>query len=397
MKKFAVIAIACILILSILLCGCTKSTSDYTINNSDSINIGIIASDDSVLKGVDYASSLAPLVHIDKEYKINTLTYSINDDINTTASELLSQNVCAVICDGSYKTHTDLIIKAFEDTSIPLVFIGNHSDLIQTTDNAFSISTPYNYQSSAAVSYLTSEGLSTGAIVLGDDSEYMTTVAEMFESAFMASGGKSVSTYYFTGEKENFSAKAISGAGLDFAFIIADDASRNSIYTELVDAGFASQIVFSEVIDKAQLHDESYNNVSFISNFELDDNNYIGSDFINTYSEKNGIKTTEVTPSIAYGYDAYMTIYEVLRNFNPNSQSLSPFSTEATAETGDENNQITVSQVKDALKEIEYFGVTDTITFDQNGLSNTTFIYIDKVENAQPKMLNRYEFNNEQN
>lgn len=405
MNRLKSIIVISILILSFIFCGCTSEPEDYIINNSDKIYMGVLLpmSGDytdlgqRIVEGIEYASSLAPTVQLDKEYRIEIIIKDSNSSLDSSVEEMISKNVSAVICAGGDKEYTDAIISSFDDTNTPLIFVDNCSELISTSENVFSISTPYKYQASAATSYLVGEGYETGAVVCADDDEYYKAFAQMFDNTFVSNGGTSVSTYYYSGELKNFSAATIAGAGLDFVFIIGSDNDCKLIYSELKNTGNTSQVMFSEVLDKTKFKDEAFNGASFISRFEEDDNNYIGSDFINTYSEEMGVSASEITAATAYGYDAYMTIYEVLRNFNQNSQSLIMSGTDVTTQTSENSTEVTNSQVLEGINNVEHYGVTDTITFSDDGTAVTTYIYIDSVENSHSIMLNRYDFNNEQN
>ncbi|MBE6734359.1 MAG: hypothetical protein E7563_03325 [Ruminococcaceae bacterium] len=400
MKKISILALVLLLLVSIIFCGCSKQVSDYIVNNNESINIGVLITDESsesqgITSGINYAFERANAINLDKRYTINLSTSVAKDinEINVVAEQFESYNVAAVICQGKDKETTDAIIESFSEyNNLPLIFIDCYSNLIYEKENVFSISVPYSYQASAVVSHLISESKTTGAVICATDDDYYKNFAKVFESTFTQNSG-TVTTYYYSGENCNFNANTVASSAYDFVFIIGNTNEKIQIYSELISAGVTSNIIFSEVTDKLCLEDTDYNNITYISKFEQDDNNYIGTDFINTYSSANNISRSDVTADIAYGYDAYMTVYDALVSLNPNRNPLVQ-NTEPAEET---KSEIYTKDVADAIKTITHMGVTDIIRFDKNGLSTPAFIYTSRIDNAHSGMLSRYNFNNEQN
>ncbi len=407
MKRVYALILSCSLFISLTLYGCSKDNSDYIINSGDTITIGVISTtiaddtntQDDYLSGITYAAQLAHTVNLDKAYEVivKAINASTDEDIQKAVVDFTAENIAAVICEGKDKSTTDSIINAFSEyKNIPLVFLDNYSDSIADTNNAFSISAPYSYQASAVVSHLIGEGKATGAVVCSADDEYNKNFAKIFENTFTTSGGSSVTTYYYEGEEKNFNAKTISAAGYEFVFVIGNTDSSKRIHSDLVSAGVTAPIIFSEVSNKNAIESTDYNGLTFISKFESDDNNYIGTDFINTYAKANNISTSDVTASVAYGYDAYMTIYDSLVSMNSNQNSIFQ-STEATENKTEADNVIYVSDVTESINNITHMGVTDVIKFGDEGLTTPSFVYTDRIENAHAGMLNRYNYSNEQN
>ena len=400
MKRISILSLVLLLLISIIFCGCSKHNSDYIINNGETINIGVLITEegtqsDNIISGIKYAFDRAQTVNLDKKYNINLSTTIANslDEINVAAEQLESYNVAAVICQGKNKTTTDAIIEAFSDyRNLPLIFVDNYSNLISEKDNVFSISIPYSYQASAVVSHLLSDGKTTGAVVCATDDDYYKNFARIFESSFTQNSCTST-IYYYSGESDNFNATTIAGSDYDFVFVIGNTTEKKQIHSELISAGVTSSIIFSEVSDKLLLEESDYNNITYISKFESDDNNYIGTDFINTYSSATNISTSDVTADIAYGYDAYMTIYDAIVSMNSNQNPL----LQNTEPAEEAKSEIYTKNVTDAIKDITHMGVTDVIKFDKNGLTTPSFVYTSQINNAHSDMLSRYNFNNEQN
>lgn len=406
MRRFTVYILACLLLISLTLCGCSKQNTDYVINKNDTIYIGVLTqtSDDTnetkdILSGVSYASQLAHTVNLDKPYEVSvkTLSFNTEENIRDVATQLISENVAAVICEGGDKSTTDAIIKAFKEyKNTPLLFVDNYSNSIAEATNAYSISVPYSYQASAVVSHLIGEGKTTGAVVCSTDDDFNKDFAKMFTNTFSASGGSAVTTYYYSGDNKNFDTSAIASADYEFIFVIGNTDDNKQIHSELISSGVASSVVFSELTDKNAIETSEFNGVTFISKFEKDDNNYIGTDFINTYAKANNISTSDVTAGIAYGYDAYMTVYDSLVSINSNNNSIFQ-TTEADKNKAESETDIYVSDIKEAVNNITHMGVTDVVKFNDQGLATPSFIYTVNVENAHARMLSRYNYSNEQN
>ncbi len=395
MKRISALFLTVVIFLSVLT-ACSENKNDYIINSNDTITIGTINVSEEVMSGVNYAAELAHTVNIDKPYELEVISYNADteEDINQAVSDLISKNVAAIICEGQNKEITDFIINATSDNnSVPLIFVDCFSDAVYKTDNAFSISIPYSYQASAVASHLISEGKTKGAVVCFDDNDYYKNFADIFQKTF-SSGTNSVATYYYSGEEANFNANTIASAAYEFVFVIGNTENKIKIHTDLISAGVTSSYIFSEVADKNSLEYSEYNDIVFLSKFESDDNNYIGTDFINTYAKYNNVSVSDVTANIAYGYDVYMTIYDSLVSMNKNQSSIFQ-TTEATE--NNESTDILTSDVKNAIKDISHMGVTDVIKFSENGLTTPSFVYTDRIENAHAGMLSRYNYNNEQN
>lgn len=399
-KKLSVL-LTITIVLASLLCGCSTDKKDYyNVNQGDVIKIGVVlpTTDDTTtsekfLQGIKYAAELAPSVQIDKTYNIELVIKDSNSNYEEVVSQLNEEKVAAVIALDNRVRNDKTFTDCFDNSKVPVIFADVDSSL-NGSDNTFTLSSSATYQASTAASYLLSEGYTNGAVICAYDDEYNTTCADSFEKTFTSNGGKSVTKYFKTGEKSNYDAKLIIAGAYEFIYINADDATASAVYTELRNAGVTAQIITDEVFDKTFFENEIYSGLTFISRFEEDDNNYIGSDFMNNYSQASDISVSEVTAASAYGYDAYMCIYNSLIDFNKSNVLLGGAANNDadTQEVGD----ITVSKLLDKMREIEYFGVTDSYNFNDKGVSDATHLYIDRVNNSSVIMLDRYDFGSDE-
>lgn len=387
MKKFIAFVLLIVCILSFTLTGCS-GTNSYVIQNENVITIGVILSQSEdgfygakVLEGINFASELASTVNMNGKYAVRLSVCDINDDISASVTKLVEDRVCAVICAAESKSKSDEIISAFDEYDTPLLFIDCYSNEVVSDEESFAISVPYNYQSSVAASYFTSEGLTNGTVVYADN-DYSAAFADVFGSTFISSGGTNVQ------KVTEYDTQAILSDGSEFVFIIGDPAFSNEVYKSFKSAGAEIPVMTSEIFDKTSYESTDYNDMLYISKFESDVNNYIGADFYSMYSSSKNISKDDVTSAEAYGYDAYMLVYGALMGFG---SSYSANSEKDTAEKG----EVTTTEMKTAVSQIVHLGVTDSISFDVSGLVNTNFVYLSQIQNSHSSMINRYNYSNE--
>lgn len=383
---------------ALFLAACKKEppVQEYVVNSTGVIYIGVLLplSGDNAqlgqkyLESITYAKETASKIKLDTEYQIELVTVD-TAELDLAYNRFNEKKVTSIICFAGDKTITEDVINKFSQSGIPLVFLDNRSNLISTSKNVFSLSVFYNYQCSAISTYLGENFMKSGAVLLSADSDYNRSFADMFDSAFLNVGGMPVVDYVY--DDAGTSVEAIVSSEYDFVFVIGSDNKSLECFRKLRAKGFKGQIILSEVFDKTDLFDPEYEGLTFISKFEIDDENYIGSDFINVYSKKNSVNKDDVNAVIAYGYDAYMLIYEVLSSF-AKDDPLAALSGKESEETN--ISDISLSAVSDALGKVTYYGVTDVISFNENGVAKTNFIYINSVVSAFPEIIDKYSFSN---
>lgn len=368
----------------------SNNKADYIINTTDTIYIGAILplkGDSSetakrVEEGLNYASSLAKKIKIDKTYEIELITKDIAD-LDSAYNEF-SSKVAAIICLGTNRENTDSIIEKFSNTNTPLIFLDNFSDSIINATNAFSISISNSYQVSAAVRYISEKGYKNGTLILREKNES----TKAFEDLFIKTANNSsiiAATYYAEGKKglpddiENS----------EFIFINGPVSDCKGLIKTIKHEGCKGEIILSEIIDKTPLQGEDFEDVTFINKFEYDNENYIGSDFLNQYAKINTTSASDITAAEAYGYDAYMLLYEVL---SAQSNLMSAVNNPKSENSSNVSTDINASEIISALGEITFHGVTDDIIFDESGLSQVKFLYIDKIQAQGAVKIVKYKF-----
>ena len=139
------------------------------------------------------------------------------------------------------------------------------------------------------------------------------------------------------------------------------------------------------------MQSENFEGVTFINKFEYDNENFIGSDFLNQYSIINTTSASEITAAEAYGYDAYMLLYEVL---SAHSNQITAVNNSKSENSSNFSTDINASDIITTLSEITFHGVTDDIIFDESGLSQVKFLYVDKIEAQEAVKIVKYNFSN---
>lgn len=401
MKKIASLILILSLLLTFALTGCSNEISDYSIIDNNTVKIGVLVPSSGefsnigqdVISGVEYANSLASTVNIKENCSIELIIKDLSQGIPDAATDLIEEKAAAVICYASNESNTEEIIKAFEESSVPLLFIDVINSTIQSTDKLFSLAISSEYQISALSTYISGKGYTKGSVVCTTNNSYSKSFAELFASS-LKSINCEVTNYNYGTEEASYNAGTVIASNNEFVFIVGNLADSLNIHTDLIQSRFTGEIILSEMYDKTLLEKEEYNELTFISKFEPDDINYIGTDFINVYSDAYDISSDKITSSITYGYDAYMLIYDALSSFNPSLQNSILSSNSSTAEASEAVDVILASDLTKAISATQHMGATDTIVFNEKGTVLCNFLYINTIENSNSTMLDRYDFKN---
>ncbi len=402
MKRFSAFLLLMTMLISVGLFGCKKEEAvSYQVNSEDTINIGVILPDNEmyrssgqkVLEGINFANATAQKINIDKEYVIS-LIVRYESEIQEAYDHFIDNKVAAVIAFGGDSYTTDLITHKFADTDIPVIFTDNRSDSVAETDNVFSISASHTFEASALAGYISEQGYKKGALIkINNGLDLYNDFAEVFSSSLSQNFGISLTTYQAEGKKPDYNAGTIAAGGYEFVCVYADTLSAASYIEEMKEAGVNAEFLLGEVTDKSLLESDVYEGVSFLSKFEYDDDNYIGSDFINVYSDKMSIPVSDNNAAVAYGYDAYVLVYEALKTFSTSGNDLLSSVGNEAPNAEAEPVVINVADMLDAIKSVTCYGVTDEIKFDENGITSVKFIYVDTIQSQKAIMMKKYSYN----
>lgn len=365
---------------SAALAGCSSSGS----SSGKTIKIGVFepASGDNgaggkqEVLGIEYANSVCPTVDIGGEtYTIELVevdNQSSTDKAVTAAQELVSKKVSVVL--GSYGSGVSIAAApTFEAASIPAIGCS-------CTNPAVTESNPYYFrvcfldpfQGSVMANFAKDQFGASNAYVLtmlGED--YGSGLGTYFIDAFEELGGTTTSEQFPEGTSD-FSAyiQNAVNAGADIIFAPSATTYAAQIITQAASVGFDKPITAGDTWESSVILDaQKGTDVEvYVSTF-FDENDDSGEaktfvegfkEWLNADSQKltNNGGNDIVAAVSALGYDAYMTAVEGIKLAD---------STEGSA-------------IRDALFNVNFTGVTGSITFDQTtGDANKDMAYIKKA------------------
>ena len=394
--------ISLLVIISISACcffGCTAEekteNKDSAIINNSVFKLGLLLDDDSssdlTEKGFEYANSLANKVNINEIVEIETHVekFTSADDVESKSDMLINSGISAVVMNIKDEDSFNKACDIFKNENIAVISLSPYE---YESDNFNKLSLSSEYITSCALSYAKEKNYSETALLLESDNDFYKSFAETYTNTHKSYLGTEPTVYYMSGNSKNYTPDALCGGSYSSVFIYNINNEENAV-SELRKSGYTGEIILPECFDKNNYKSEIYNNCSVISKTEYDTANNISTVFYNSFSELNNLSTDDISASVAYGYDSYMVIFEALKSFSTNeNNSIFKNNTEETTKA-EETKEILSSDFIKALSEVTYFGVTDTITFN-NSKSIPTYIYVDYILNSQVFTGNKYIFNN---
>lgn len=397
MRKRILSVFILLMVTTFTLFGCREDVEepDLPIISDGTFKVGaLLPAEDSstqlIEDGIFFANSLANSVNIGETVDViyNIEHYNNSDDVKTLAESLIVDGVAVIIYGGddygSFSEFTDYINK----TNIPVISLSPYS---YEADNFYSVSLNSKYLSSCAATYAMEKGYTAPAIILESSEKYFSDFADTYKSTLRSYTSVEPTAYYNNGELKNYNPNLLSNGSYDYIFIVCSQNSREYFVDELRDAGFTGEIMLTEVIDKTFVQNTSFNNCSIISKFEPDSTNNVATVFYTMYSEQNNVSENDVSPAVAYGYDAYMIAFEALKSFAVNNNSLFQSTTETEASTSVKLDEINTLLYSEAIGNLAYLGVTDLIIFENNS-AIPTYIYVDNIINSEIVFGSKYTF-----
>ncbi len=401
-KRIVLVLLSFIIVASVLFAGCTDEnkteTTDNPIITQGVIKIGLLLNSEETYKntsqlikdGFDYAHSLASSVNIGDKVEVETVyaDYSSAAEASEASEELYNQGVSAVVTDSVRLDVFTEVSTFFLDKNIPVISLSKYLDYYDTT---YTLAVDRLYSASVASTYAKDKGYQTAAAILGNDSEYHTKFFNRLSDSLVSYINSKPTAYYYEGDSTNYTPDVIVGGNYDFIYLLCDLDVCEKIVSDLRQSGFSGDIILGEILDKTFVEKDVFNGCSYISKLELDNANNISSVFYNNYSEYKDISKSAVSAASAYGYDAYMTVFEGLKTFGDNSVSSIFKSTEPTETTDSASKEILASDLNEAIFSIKYYGVTDIVRFSYN-VSRPTYIYINNINDSKTVLAGKYTF-----
>ncbi len=394
-KVTSLVLITLILILALYGCVNNKETYNPIIINDGTFNIGMLIPDDDdsaeeFQEGFSFASNLANCVNINNEeiYNYYVISSYDADEVVTNAQQMIEQGVSVMVFCGEDINAFNSFIDYIKDTNVPVISLSPY-----TCDYSrfYSLVPNVEYKASCAATYAMEKGYNRGVVLCEGSDKYYNDFAEVFKNTFKTYIGTEPTVYYKNGEKANYSDSALVSGNYDYLLLIGPSTNRINTVNNLRNSGFNGEIMFDEVFDHTIPRFSSLNNCSFMTKLENDSANNISTVFYSEFSKDREIEKSFVTSAAAYGYDAYMTIFEALKSFSEVDTNSIFKNENTTSASATENVEITLSDFTEAIENIVYHGVTDTIKFKDNACI-TTYIYVDNISNSEITLSNKYTF-----
>ena len=329
--------------------------------------------------GIRYANQQFPTVKVgDKEYKIELVEADNKSDkpAAVTAAQSLISAGCSVIL-GSYGSGVSIAAgEIFSDAQVPAIGCScTNPQVTLGNDFYYRVCFLDPFQGTVMANYAAQDGAKTAAVItqLGDD--YSSGLGNFFKNAFVKLVGEDsiVAEEQFQTNQTDFKAilTNIKAANPDVIFAPSSIATAPLIIKQARELGITAKIMAGDtwengsIIENAGADAEGVTLSTFFD--EGDTSNAVATDFIKGFKEylvANG--QDEIIPAVsALGYDAYLAAVKAIETAG---------STDPVA-------------IRDALKGVEFEGVTGAISFDENGDANKDKAFIKVVENGQFKFL----------
>ena len=329
--------------------------------------------------GIRYANQQVPTVKVgDKEYKIELVEADNKSDKTeaVTAAQSLISAGCSVIL-GSYGSGVSIAAgEIFSDAQVPAIGCScTNPQVTLGNDFYYRVCFLDPFQGTVMANYAAQDGAKTAAVItqLGDD--YSSGLGNFFKNAFVKLVGEDsiVAEEQFQTNQTDFKAilTNIKAANPDVIFAPSSIATAPLIIKQARELGITAKIMAGDtwengsIIENAGADAEGVTLSTFFD--EGDTSNAVATDFIKGFKEylvANG--QDEIIPAVsALGYDAYLAAVKAIETAG---------STDPVA-------------IRDALKGVEFEGVTGAISFDENGDANKDKAFIKVVENGQFKFL----------
>lgn len=395
MSKRIICLCIIVFIFPLMLFGCENNNenSDKSVIENGTFNVGVLLSQNQssakyIENGIDFAYSLAGSVNLSEkiDVKYSVAYYNDSNEVKSSAEALVADGVSVIIFDGAdYESYT-VLSDYIKETEISVISLSTYST---QNDNIYTISLSPKYMSSCAATYAMEKGYNTCAMLVESSDKYYTDFAETYKNTLKSYVGVEPTVYYKNGELSNYSSSALSSGNYEYLFLVSSESYREELVSELRASGFSGEIMFNEIMDKTSVKNSTFNNCSFLSKLEPDSSNNVSTVFYSMYAEQTGISEAEISPAVAYGYDAYMTVFEALKSFAPKSSSSVFANTDTTLAS--EQAEIKMSDFNKAIAKVVYLGVTDTVAFKSN-VATPTYIYVNNINNAEIIFGSKYTF-----
>jgi len=383
MKKFLALALSGVMMLGLLVgCGQTGTTSGSGETGDKIVKIGVYepTSGDSAsggkkeVLGMQYANAETPTVTVNgEEYKVELVISdngSSTDKAPTAASNLVDAGVALVL--GSYGSGVSMAGgPIFNDAGLAAIGVTcTNPNVTAGNDYYYRICFLDNFQAEVLANFAMDKFDADVAYLLGETgNEYDQGLVAFFEQVFTAAGGTVIKKSFPTNNSDFTTyLNEAKDAGADVIFTPVSIAYATQIVTQAASLGITAPILGSDTLDDnmvleaakgtdIQLFVSTFYQEGGSPEFDAGIKNYINTN--STAKDSNGGNDT-ISAVTAMGYDAYYVALEAMKA----AGSVQP------------------EDIKAALADVTYTGVSGAIAFDEIGDAIRDTAYIKTANTA---------------
>ena len=296
------------------------------------------------------------------------------------AESLITEGVAGVI--GSYGSGvSNAAGQAFTDANVPAIGASCTNPQV-TAGNKYYFRTTFMdpFQGRVIASYAAEQGYRTAAVISQNGDDYSTGIAAYFRQAFTNEkiGGKVVADEaYHAGETEfDEILQKIQKTNPDCIFLPCSTAMAEVLLPQIRESGITAPVLAADTwenLSMVKAIGEAAEGVVFSSPFEVSATTQAKTfvrgfqSYLRQNAERIALNggTDEVAAVSALGYDAYMTMVTALESLDGTKDVL------------------TSVDLRNALYEVDYEGVTGDISFDDNGDAIRDTAYLKQIQNGK--------------
>ena len=389
-KKYLSLVLSLILLLMNLF-GCSggnKTTASDDSNENKIIKIGVyepLTGNDGgggyqEVLGIKYANEIYKTIEINGEIYTIELDIQDNESDKTkgvrAANKLVADKCVGIL--GSYGSGVSIAAgQIFKSAGIPAIGCSCTNPLV-TSGNDYYFRTCFldPFQGTVMANYVKKHGYSKVAILTALGEDYSSRLGSFFKTACENLGIEVVAEVVFQKDAQDFHAQLtnIKNANPDFVFAPSSIVAAPLILEQgKGDLGITAQFGGGDTWENGTIIDNAHGHAEGIVLTTFYDENSDATDEGNIFLRGNGKltgfsdylvsnKQPEIIPAVsALGYDAYIAMYKAIEK----AQSLKG------------------EDIKNALNELSFTGVTGDIKFNQDGDAIKNSAYIKEVEKGR--------------
>lgn len=386
MKK--VLSLVLVFCLAISLFGCASSSKQASTNGEKIIKLGVFEPQTGEnggggiqeVYGVRYANQIYNTVNVGGEtYKIQLVEVDNKSDKTeavNAAQKLIAEKVSGVI--GSYGSGVSIAAgEYFKEAKIPAVGCScTNPQVTNGNEYYFRVCFLDPFQGTVMASYAMKHGYSKVAVItqLGDD--YSEGLGGFFVKACEKNGIEVVAAEKFQTNEQDFKAilTNIKSKNPDFVFAPSSIATAPLILSQAKELGLECQFGGGDTWENGTIIDNAHGaaeGMVVTTFYEADPANAKGEDaiFLNGNGTLTGFSNYLVSigqpatiPAVsALGYDSYLALYKAI----------------------EKAGSVKGEDIKEALKTLNFNGVTGDISFNADGDANKNSAYIKEVKGGK--------------